>query len=87
MCVATLTALEEFCTEGIGRPGKLHPDAPAPQLGRPLLNKLCSAVAWWFTDAAFDEFAAGEYLLRVPEARDLFLNLQVVGRVKAHASR
>ena len=87
LCVGTLTALEEFCTEGLGRPYGFHPDAPAPQLDHALLKKLCAGVAWWFTDAAFDEFAAGEYLFSRAEARRLFKNLAVVGRERAHASR
>ena len=87
LCVATLQAIQEFCTPGFGRPGKPHPDVPPPQVDKPLLEKLCGAVAWWFTDAAYDEFAAGELLFSLPEAKAMFPNLRVVGREKAHASR
>ena len=87
LCIATLTALEEFCTPGFGRPGKPNPKAPPPQLDKSLLEKLCGAVTWWFTDAAYDEFAAGELLFSLPEAKAMFPNLRVVGREKAHASR
>ena len=88
LCVATLKALEDFCTPGLGRPhNKAHPDVPASVLNKVLLKKLSTAFRWWFTDAAYDEFAAGELLFSVPEARGLFPNLRVVGREKAHASR
>ena len=87
LCVATLKALEEFCTTGFGRPGTPRPDVPTPQVDKSLLKKLCDAIVWWFTDAVYDEFAAGELLFSLPEARVAFPNLRVVGREKAHASR
>ena len=87
LCLATLTALEEFCTKGLGRPGQPHPDASTPKVDTDLLAKLCAAIRWWFTDAAYDEFAAGELLVTLPEASKLFPNLRVIGREKAHASR
>ena len=87
LCVATLTALQEFCTKGLARPGDPHPDVPSPQVDKQLLAKLCAAVRWWFTDAAYDEFAAGELLVTRPDANRLFSNLRVIGRERAHASR
>ena len=87
LCLATLTALEGFCTLGLGRPGDPHPDAPSPQVDKQLLAKLCASVRWWFTDAAYDEFAAGELLVTRPDANRLFSNLWVIGRERAHASR
>ena len=75
LCVGTLTSLEEFCTEGLGRPYGFHPDAPAPLLDHALLKKLCAGVAWWFTDAVVEDTATRQYAPRLSEADCLVPNI------------
>ena len=87
LCIATLTVLERFCTDGYGRPGVATKETKDAVLDRELLKKFCASANWRFTDAAYDEFAAGELLTTSAEARNIFPNLRVIGREKAHASR
>ena len=86
LCLATIQALEEFCTPGFGRPGK-PAGSPPDTVDDRLLRHVTSIIAWWFTDAAYDECVAGEMLVSSAEARAAFPSLRVVGRERAHASR
>ena len=52
-----------------------------------LLKHVCSIITWWYTDAAPEELSAGEMLTGSAAARQLFPNLKIIGREKAHASR
>ena len=86
LCLATIQAIAEFCTPGVGRPWKTA-DSPPDVVDVGLQNHLCGIISWWFTDAAYDECAAGELLISSPDARAAFPNLRIIGRERAHASR
>ena len=90
LCMATIEALEKFCTPGHGMPVyNRHGGAAAGSQGfdKELLKHLCSIITWWYSDAASEELSAGEMLTVSAAARQLFPNLKIIGRDKAHASR
>ena len=86
LCVATLQALTEFCAPGNGRPSK-PAGSPRDVIDTGLLRHICSIISWWFTDAAYNECAAGELLISSADAKAVFPQLRVVGRERAHTSR
>ena len=88
LSLATLDALTTFCTPYWGKPSAASDSGCQPKPDVDFLRHLGSIVTWWYTDAAYDEYAAGE-MLRLPASSGgkLFTNLKVIGREKAHASR